>query len=63
VEYPYLVRTGKIIKENSGDSTRMKKTMLPRQRLNEDSCYLLEFHTDNNDMCEQMEPVIRHRQI
>jgi hypothetical protein len=48
----------KIIKrEYSGDSEN-EKTMLPKAAPHEDSCYLLEFHTDNNDMCEQMEPVI-----
>ena len=32
--------------------------LLPKPAPHEDQCYLLEFHTDNNDMVAQMEPVL-----
>ena len=32
--------------------------LLPKPCPHEDSCYLLEFHTDNNDMVDQMAPVL-----
>jgi hypothetical protein len=34
-------------------------TLLPKLLPHEDTCYLLEFHSDNCDHCEQMEPVLR----
>lgn len=36
-----------------------KRPLLPKLLPHDDTCYLLEFHTDNCDHCIQMEPVLR----
>ena len=35
-----------------------ERMLLPKPTPHEDNCYLLEFHTDNNDLVDQMEPVL-----
>lgn len=39
--------------------SQRKSMLLPQLLPHEDNCYLLEFHTDNCDQCEQMEPVLQ----
>lgn len=43
-------------KENN---EKNRRRLLPVPPPHKDSCYLLEFHTDNSDVSNQMEPVVR----
>lgn len=46
-------------KNEERKSTRPKRKLLPKVVPHDDKCYLLEFHSDNNDLCEQMKPVLQ----
>ena len=35
------------------------KKLIPKLVPHDDNCYLMEFHSDNCDHCEQMEPVLK----
>ena len=48
----------KSISFQSSTIDRDEDLLLPKPAPHEDSCYLLEFHTDNNDMVDQMAPVL-----
>lgn len=51
---------GNAIKTSNTDyDDSSSKPLLPKPAPHEDSSYLLEFHTDNNDMVTQMEPVLQ----
>lgn len=51
---------GNAVKTSSNDyDDSGSRPLLPKPTPHEDSCYLLEFHTDNNDMVTQMEPVLQ----
>ena len=41
------------------DGSKRKGAVLPRLLPHEDTSYLIEFHSDNCDHCEQMEPVLK----
>ena len=43
----------------SSDRENRVGTLLPKLLPHEDTSYLLEFHSDNCDHCEQMEPVLK----
>jgi hypothetical protein len=46
-------------KKSSYDNDQNKKPFLPKLLPHEDSCYLMEFHHDDCDHAEQMEPVLK----
>ena len=44
---------------SGGGGRKYKGPLLPRLPPHEDTSYLLSFHSDGNDLCSQMEPVVR----
>jgi hypothetical protein len=48
----------KAVNSNKDFDRSESRLLLPNPPPHDDSCYLLEFHTDNNDMVTQMEPVL-----
>ena len=49
------VKRSPVARSNGGRGKLLKPKLVPHP----DDVYLLEFHTDNNDHCEQMEPVVQ----
>jgi thiol-disulfide isomerase/thioredoxin len=56
-----IARLDKSPKVNNPDSSglKSKSRLFPKLIPHKDKTFLLEFHTDNNDNCEQMEPVLK----
>lgn len=43
---------------NGNNNTNANRKLLPKLPYHPDNCFLIEFHSDNNPLCDQMEPVM-----
>lgn len=54
----FFGNSGSNSKLSGSDNKDDSKRFLPKLPPHEDNCYLMEFHSDGNEVCKQMEPVL-----